>query len=172
MIFKKYSFNLSIEKWLVSICSFSHLLQIAIVMSYCLRSNGLSSFYRERNYSFADVLKSVSLNENAPSGQFSVSSDISDIAENSADGWNLRDLTWGVGFSGLPNSRLMAVSLFAVEVLLEVCYSWRLMSLALEIGCIPTIAMAKKAFVLVLCALPFCEAAQEVSMLIAPFVFR
>lgn len=86
MIFKKYSFNLSIEKWLVSICSFSRLLQIAIVMSYCLRSNGLSSFYRERNYSFADVLKSVSLNENAPSGQFSVSSDISDIAENSADG--------------------------------------------------------------------------------------
>lgn len=58
---------------------------VAIIMYYCLRSNGLSSFHRERNYSFPDVLNSVSLNENAPSGQFSVSSDISDTAENAVD---------------------------------------------------------------------------------------
>lgn len=60
----------------------------------------------------------------------------------------------------------------ATDVLLEECYSWRLMSLPLEIGCIPTIAMTKEAFVLALCALLFYMAAQEATMLITPFVFR
>lgn len=91
--------------WLVSTCSLNHLLQVAVVMSYSLRSNGLNSVYRERNYALPNVLHSVSLNENAPSDLFSVSSDISDIAENAVDGWNVRDLTWRVGFSGLLNWR-------------------------------------------------------------------